>query len=65
VIRDAIQAVMIAAAPNDVGIAELQTQVEARLGRSVAPSSIRSSLNLNKSAYVRTSRGRYRYEDLG
>ncbi|QRM35353.1 site-specific DNA-methyltransferase (plasmid) [Microvirga sp. VF16] len=58
-IRDAIVG-FLEAVDNDVGVAEIQEAIRRQMGE-VAPSSIRSYLNLNTPrTFVRTGRGRYR-----
>ncbi len=60
-VRDAVDAVLSEASPNDLSLTEITAKVSARLGSKVAPSSISSSLRLRRDAVERTSRGRYRH----
>lgn len=61
-VRDAVDAVLAEAAPNDLSLADITARVSHRLGKTVPPSSVRSSLRLRGDAIARTSRGRYRHD---
>lgn len=63
VVRDAVHAVMAAAAPDALSLADLHARVVKRLGQQVSESSVRSSLNLHRDKYERVARGRYRLGD--
>ena len=58
-VRDAICAVL-GTIKGDAHVSDIQTGVDARLGGDVPRSSVRSSLNLSKDLFEKTSRGRYR-----
>lgn len=60
-IRDAVDAVLAEASPDDLPLADITAKTSARLGHDVSASSVRSSLNLriNDGAVCRTTRGRY------
>jgi hypothetical protein len=60
VVRDAVRAVMVEAAPGAMSLADLHAAVVERVGRAVSESSVRSSVLLHPEAYVRVARGRYR-----
>lgn len=63
VVRDAVRAVMVEAAPESLSLSELHAAVVKRIGQEVSESSVRSSVLLHPETYVRVARGRYRLGD--
>ena len=59
VIRDAIVS-YLSEVERDASVGEITQAVEAELGQTVAPSSVRSYLRLGDDLLTRTARGRYR-----